>query len=196
MRRTISCIFAILSILAVKAQFSVGIHDSRYVYGTYSPVDNLDLTLQHSLYSEKFAFQRIELAAGYGMPFASMFHWHTGIYGATTWNGNYQVVGAHASLSFDYRRIGISGRIQPIYDSGLKYMTTYAFSARAKIISNIDLLAAYTTIPEFRESEKRLRGGFEFKVNRLKVSPQLSFSLEQSSRFKNMRVLMSMNYDF
>ncbi len=45
-------------------------------------------------------------------------------------------------------------------------------------------------------SEIRLRGGFEFSVDKLSVKPEISISMDKETRLKNMRVLMSMNYRF
>lgn len=196
MKKLTSFFAFLLVAIAACAQFGAGIRDSRYVYGVYSPVKSLDIMLDHSLYSEKMGFQRVGVGVSYGMPFAKGFEWQAGIYGATTWNRNYQVVNAHAMLSYAYRRLGLKAKIQPHYDSGLKYTTTWMAQAGVKITDKIGVIAAYTTIPEFRVSEKRLRGGFEFEVGSLMVRPELSFSVDKATRFKNMRVLMSMHYKF
>ncbi len=195
--KKLSLILAFLTVtVAACAQFGAGIRDSRYVYGVYSPVTSLGIMLDHSLYSEKMGFQRVGLGIDYSMRFGEGFKWQAGVYGATTWNRNYQVFNVHTMLGYQYRRLGITAVLQPHYDSELKYTTTWMAQADVRMINNICFLVAYTTIPEYRLSEKRLRGGFEFQVSKLKVRPELSFSVDKNTSFKNMRVLMSMHYDF
>lgn len=196
MKKIIIFAILILSAISASARFSVGMTDSRYVYGIYTPVKHLDISLQHSLYSEKFGFQRIGVGVDYGMPFGKGFRWEAGAFGATTWNRNYQVVGAHASLGYAFKRLGLLAKIQPYYDSGLGYNTAWMAQASCRIIDSMSILAGYSTIPEYRVSEKRIRGGFEFRVAQLKVRPELSVSLDGNTRMKNLRVLMSMQYDF
>ena len=54
------------------------------------------------------------------------------------------------------------------------------------------LIGQYTTVPEYRMSEKRIRAGFIFKDNNLSVSPIMSIPAKKD--FKSMRVLVSMDY--
>lgn len=178
------------------AQFTAGIRDSHYIYGTYAPVSNLTVKLEHSLYSEKAGFQRIGVGADYGFALPRGFGWSAGVSAATTWNGNYQVVEGHASVTYAYRRLGLDATLQPHYDSGLGYKTCWQAGGSLRIIDAIALVAHYTTIPEYRMSQQRLRGGFRFDVSRLTVTPEVSLSLDKATRFKNMRVLMSMQYRF
>ncbi|MDE6464103.1 MAG: hypothetical protein K2L16_05680 [Muribaculaceae bacterium] len=196
MKKTLLTLILALVALTASARFSAGIRDSRYVYGSYIPLPGLSVGLNHSLYSEKAGFQRVGLHVGYGMDFAKGFHWHATAHAATTWNGNYQLVDADITMAYTYRRLGLKAGIQPRYDSGLGYTTCWQAGASLRIVKQISILAAYTTIPEFRMSEKRLRGGFSFNVANLTVTPELSVSLDRSTRFKNLRVLMSMNYNF
>lgn len=116
--------------------------------------------------------------------------------GTTTWNRNYQLLSAEVAVMYDYRRLGLEGGINPRYDSGLDYETCWKAGAKVRITDPIAVRMSYYNIPLYRMSEQRLAGGFEFKVLNLKVAPELSVSMEKDTRLKNMRVLMSMNYDF
>lgn len=178
------------------AQFAVGIEDSRYVYGSYRLKNGIDFKLEHSLYSEKMGFQRLGLHVGYEKSFPHGFMLETDVWGATTWNRNYQVVSCEVTLNYFIHGFGAKATINPHYDSGLKYNTCWCIGVSQKIINPIAITLQYTTIPVYRMSEKRIDGGFEFKVKNLTVSPKLSVSAQKETRFKNMRVLMSMNYEF
>lgn len=192
----------LLAIPSVKAEpvketgFAVGLRDTHHVYGTYTPVRNLDILLEHSLYVEKPGFQRVGVGVRYGMPFAKGFRWNVSAFGATTWNGNYQVVSGRAGLAYDFKRLGLVAAVNPYYDSGLGYTTAWMAGASLRIIDSIRIKAAYTTIPEYRVSERRMRGGLEFSSGRLSVSPELSVGLKRGTYLMNLRVLMSMNYHF
>lgn len=196
MKKTIIIIAALISCICASAQISAGIRDSRYVYGTYSLNSGLKFTLEHSLYSEKPGFQRIGAAIGYGSVLPAGFDWRANIFGATTWNRNYQVASADASLGYHYSRMGLHATINPRYDSGLHYMTCWQAGVSVKITAPIAFVADYTTIPEYRMSERRIAAGFRFCDNALSVTPRLSFSADDNTAFKNIRVLISMNYDF
>lgn len=189
-------IIALISIFEASAQFSAGITNSRYVYGSYKLENGIKFKIEHSLYSEKLGFQRVGIGAGYGSALRYGFDWEVNAFAATTWNRNYQVVGADVNIGYHYRRLGLYATLNPRYDSGLHYMTCWQAGASVRINDPISVVVDYTTIPEYRVSERRIAGGFEFKVNSLSVTPKLSFSADDNTLLKNIRVLISMNYDF
>lgn len=196
MKRILLTLIVTLTTLSAYSQIAAGIRDSHYVYGSYTFNKKISVELNHSLYSENMGFQRIGIGAGYSTPLPLGFSCGVKAFGATTWNRNYQVFGAEISAAYTYRRLTLDASINPRYDSGLDYMTCWKAGATVKIIKPIGVTLHYTTIPEFRMSEKRLRGGFEFNVDRLSVRPELSVSVDPGTRFKNMRVLTSMEYRF
>lgn len=195
-KKIITLVIALMTVMSVSAQFSAGIKDCRYVYGTYKLKSGVKFLIEHSLYSEKLGFQRIGVGVGYGTSIPYGFDWHANAFGATTWNRNYQVVSADLTLGYHYRRIGLYATINPRYDSGLHYKTCWQAGASVKIIEPISFLMDYTTIPEYRVSERRVAAGFSFKGNSLSVTPKLSVSADKNTFLKNIRVLISMNYDF
>lgn len=196
MKKSILSLLFLLACFCADAQFSIGLRESRYAYGSYRIVNNLSVKVEQSLYSEKLVFQRIGIGAEYYMTLPYGFQWSADLMGATTWNGNYQVVDLDLSVLYRYRRLGLEATIDPRYDSGLGYETCWQVGGLLQIIRPIAFVARYTTIPLYRMSEKRIAGGLEFKESKLSVRPELSFSLEKATRFKNIRVLVSMNYDF
>lgn len=197
LRKFFYCIgFALLLPINLKAQISAGIQESSYIYGKYSFSNKVNIKLEHSLYSEKFGFQRVGIGVGYSKSLPVGFNFDIDLMGATTWNGNYQVVFSDILLGYTYKRIGCDVTIQPRYDSELGYETCWKTGISFKIIDPISFTVNYTTIPLYRMSEKRVTGGFEFRVLNLRVAPQVSVSVEKPTVLKNMRVLMSMNYGF
>lgn len=199
MKKIFLTLFLLLTVMSAGAgcRFSAGIFESHYVYGTVSPVKNLKFKLEHSLYTEKMGWQRITAGASYGTHFLTPgLRWEAGVQGGTTWNRNYQVVWGYGKLAYDHSIWGIEATVQPHYDSELHYKTCWQAGGHISINRSIAVVACYTTIPEYRMSEKRVRGGFEFKTGKLSVRPELSFSVDGGDSSKNMRVLMSMNYDF
>lgn len=196
-RNLIYCLLlTLLFPVNIKAQISAGVDESTYIYGKYHFNGNLNIKLQHSLYSEKFGFQRVAVGIGYHKHLPYGFNCNFGLTGATTWNGNYQVVFSDILLGYNYRRIGCNVIIQPRYDSGLGYETCWGGSISYKVITPLSVIVGYTTIPQYRMSERRISGGLEFRVMNLTVTPKVSVSLQNNSLLKNMRVLMSMNYNF
>ncbi len=196
MKKVLVLLVAIMCCLTTKAQISAGVGDSRYVYGSYTLSNGLSFNLEHSLYSEKFGFQRVAIGVGYGSALPYGFSWKADVNGGTTWNRNYQVVYGDLAIGYLFRRLGLESIVQPHYDSGLGYTTCWQAGASVRIIEPVSVCLAYTTIPEYRMSENRLRGGFEFSVDKLSVKPEISISMDKETRLKNMRVLMSMNYRF
>lgn len=187
---------AVMIVVAAKAQFMAGIRESHYVYGQYNPVNDIGIKVEHSLYSEKMGFQRIGLAVNYDKVLGCGFSLWTQLAGATTWNRNYQVASLNVTARYQYMALGINAAVEPTYDSGLHYTTCWKIGASVRITDAIDIRAAYTTIPEYRLSEKRIRAGFGFESGKLSVIPELSISAGDNTRFKNLRVLMSMGYKF
>lgn len=185
-----------LGFTTANAQFSVGIKDSRYVYGAYRLANGIDFKLDHSLYSEKMGFQRVGLHIGYERSLPYGLGVEADLSGATVWNGNYQVVSCELSLNYRIHGFGVEATVDPRYDSGMKYDTCWRLGLSQQLTRPIAVTLQYTTIPVYRMSEKRIDGGFVFKVDNLTVAPALSVSAQKETRFKNMRVQMSMNYQF
>lgn len=76
------------------------------------------------------------------------------------------------------------------------YNTCYEAVAGVSIVKAINLLAGYSTIPEYRQSEKRALVGFDFHVGHLNVSPVLSLATTGASKANRLRLLMNFNYQF
>lgn len=193
MKKLIMIIFFVISVF-VKAQLFVGLRDTKYVYGGYLFECGMNTCLEHSVYSDKFAFQKVRLNIGYTHKWNNI-NMRIKTYMSTLWNGAYQDYGLQVGA--DYFMIdwwGISGTVNTHYDSGLRYETCYLIGTTFNVNEHISFLANYTTIPEYRKSEKRIRGGVAFKVGGLKVIPEISIPIKE--QINTIRLLCSMEYVF
>lgn len=175
---------------------AVGLRDTRYVYGSYFPIKGLGLTLEQSLYSVAIGYQRTGITVGYRHSFPFGLWLGGTVSGASTWKGSYQLYTAGLEAGYSFKPLFLSGTVMPSYDTGLFYYTAWKIGAVIDLTNHISLNLAYSTIPEYRMSEKRLQAGFGFWVKQLQVSPRLSFSMGDHRYFQDLRVLVSMEYEF
>lgn len=174
------------------AQVNLGLRDTRYAQLGYTYKDRWSATLEHSIYSEHFDNQKVRLYLGYH----NTWNWFTlnvQPYASTLWNGNYQDVGT--LLNVDLRvlhRWHVDATINPHYDTQIGYSTCYSAGTKVTVTEQVAIVAHFTNIPEYRESEKRIRAGLEFKVLNLIVTPELSVPVEGQQ--KTIRALCGFNY--
>ncbi|MDO4319710.1 MAG: hypothetical protein Q4C34_03970 [Bacteroidales bacterium] len=196
MKRIFLLILSVSSIIAACAQIDAGLHNTRFIYGGYTFADHYRVALSHSLFSEKFGFQQIGLSAEYFGDFGSLGY-EAKAYCATAWNGDYRQAGGVVGVNFTPLNVlHLIGRINPHYDSGYKYKTCFSLGASVDLNSSIDVHASYTTIPDYRKSEKRVHAGFGLRSGRLTVIPEVSIPVAGEQKYKNLRVLVSLNYCF
>lgn len=190
-------IFAIFSIIVSRAQgFDVGAFNTRYIYGGYTLKNGLRFELQHSIFSEKITYQSIGIRLGYKRIFNN-FQINGEIGGTSAWNGSYRTADIVATGQYRASKvIAIEAAVSPYYDSGYGYSTNYKVGCLFKISQAISIMGYYTTIPEYRKSEARLRGGFGFRVLNLYVQPNLSVPVSGDSKLKNIRTLFDFQYEF
>ncbi|MBD5214887.1 MAG: hypothetical protein HDS75_08740 [Bacteroidales bacterium] len=162
----------------------------------YTLKSHYTFQLSHSLFSEKPAFQEVKVTFNYTNAWQDLSY-SAAAYGSSTWNGDYKTAGARIGGRYTFaKRFHILGILNPHYDTGYDYNTCFAAGASVNFISAIALRLQYTTIPDYRMSEKRLHAGFDAKVGPLSVSPILSVPLEGSSQLSKFRVLASCSYTF
>lgn len=182
-----------MTYLPLKGQIYMGMRDNTYGYVGGLINKKFDIILEHSLYSEEIAYQKVRLYVGYkhntnNYDFAAL------TYLSSLWNGVYNDFGG--IINCTYRVNGIlSGEasLNPHYDSGNESGFYYSIGASCKIFRHIRLKSSYTTIPEYRVSEKRIRAGLSFDVGQLRVEPCLSIAAEGKS---TVRSLCSFEYIF
>ena len=189
----IICILAMMTIVT-NAQGYIGFRDNRYVYGGYQFKFGMYVDVEHSVYSDHFGYQKGRLYVGYEQEwkYADL---NAKIYGSSLWNGNYQDAGLLLQvLAKPFKNWTVDATLNPHYDTGIGDYINYSVGTGIMVNKDITLLAHYTIIPEYRDSEKRVRVGIIFKVGNLEVKPELSVPVEGKAR--NMRVLFSMRYTF
>lgn len=179
-----------------KSQFEVGIENTRLVFGKYTYNNHITAKLNVSLYSEKISLQYIRGTVGYktGFNFVNL----SGEYFfGSAFNGNYFNTGAVIKADAMFvKRLLIDAQLAPWYDSGYGYNTCFEAKLGCKITNHITIKAGYTTIPQYRMSERRILGGFDFSTPHLYVSPYLSIGTGEKSGGKNIRVLFDFGYKF
>lgn len=198
MKRFVSIILSavLTTTLAIAGGFDFGIHNSRYIYAGYGLSHNYHLTVFHSMFSEKFGKQEVGGAIS-GKYMTGPWSIEGTAYGDGAWDGSYGNVGALAGASFRFPEIiTLFAALNPHYDSGYGYKTCYRAGLKAHITKEIGVFTSYTTIPDYRKSEKRLHAGFTINSSTLTVEPALSFPIGGNTKLKSMRVLMSMRYQF
>ncbi|MCH5246396.1 MAG: hypothetical protein J1E84_08020 [Muribaculaceae bacterium] len=199
-----SLLFLLLGSLAIEAQnskqnnhiFSVGIENTRFVYGQYIYKQHLITKLDISVYSEKLGFQYARGTIGYQRSFAMVNLRGEYIFGSS-FNRSYYNTGAMiAADALFAKRLILNAKISPWYDSGYGYTTCYEAKIGCKITDHIDINAGYTNIPEYRMAENRIIAGFDFHVSKLYVAPYLSIGTKSNQGGKNIRILMGFGYEF
>lgn len=196
MKRLLTLITAAACALCACARFEAGVRDNRHVYASYTLRSHYVFKIEQSVYAEKFGYQYIRAYAGYKGAAASLSYSGQAYFG-TAYNGSYRSFGALAGARYGFlKRLSVDARINPHYDSGYGYKTCFSAGAGVGITKAIDFVAAYTTIPEYRMSEKRVQAGFDVRVGGLCVSPRLSIAAEGASKAKTLRALMSFSYVF
>lgn len=196
MKLKLLVLIALLLPLGAAAQFEAGLRNSRFVNVSYTLRDHFSFRLEHSVYAEKFGFQEVGLSAAYRNEWRGLGY-GVRVSGSTSWNGDYQHAGLKAHLSYSFfRRLLVFGCVNPLYDTDYKYKTCFSAGASCNIVKGIDVLASYTTVPDFRKSEKRVHAGFMLRSGQLYARPVISVPITGNTRFKSLRVLASLGWTF
>lgn len=178
---------------AVAQRVELGLRDTRFIYAKWNITNHFNIGLEHSVYSEKFKLQHIRLAAAYHTAIKN-FNIECMPYFGTVYNGDYYDLGA--LLTAGYRiagRVTLEASVNPHYDSGLEYKTCWRAGATCRIWRELSAVAQYSTIPEYRQSEKRVRLGLRFDTQRLWVMPLVSISVA-GGQSKSPRIAVSMGW--
>lgn len=178
------------------SKFAVGIDNTRLIYGKFTYKNQLSVKLNVSAYSEKISFQYVRGTVGYKIPI-KCFNIEGSYFFGSTLNGFYYNTGAKVKGDIILaKRLLIDATLSPWYDSGYGYTTCWEGRIGCKITEHINIRVGYTTIPEYRMSENRLIGGFDFHVSNLYVSPYITAGIKSSDGGKNIRVGFGFGYQF
>lgn len=140
-------------------------------------------------------YQNPRLMLGYAQTIVDKFSFNINPYASSLWNGDYLDFGVLANAEPKLApTFAIDITANPHYDTGADDTTCFAVGTTIHVHKDVALVAHYTTIPEYCLSEKRIRAGLDFKVQKLWVRPELSIPVE--GVVKTVRVLCSMGYKF
>lgn len=186
----------VLTSIDSNAQFGVGIRDNRYIYGDFCFLNHWVIKLEQSVYSEKIGYQYVRGYCGYKGQLQN-FSYKVQAYFGSPYNRAYYSTGALVDGSYTLiNRIKVNATLNPHYDSSAGYKTCFYVGAGVRIIKDIDILAGYTTIPTYREPEKRILAGFDFHIANMSVKPQISIAAGGNTKAKSLRPIVSFHYQF
>ncbi len=201
----IACVAVVAASASLAAPFAAaggawelgaGIRDSYYIGVRAAYGGHAFAAAEHSVYSYDAKYQYWRLYAG-GMAKVPYADFEGSAFYGRTWCGSYWSSGALLTArALPPGPVSVTATLNPLYDSGLGYHTCFSAGAAVRIFKPVSLRASYTTIPEFRESERRVRAGVEVRVGGLSVIPELSIPTESRNRSRRLRLLMSFSYTF
>lgn len=176
------------------AQFYIGLRDSKYAFFGYKWDAGWAVRLDQSIFDESLKYQYIRCTGEYQMHI-KYFALSLATFVGTTYSSSFYDLGLSVKgTCHPLRWLGIGAEITPRYDSWYKYTTCYMLGVDFHVSDELALLAQYSTVPEYRISEKRVKAGLRFAVKNLTVSPMLSFPIEGNA--KSLRILVGLQYDF
>lgn len=183
----------------IKAQVEVGLRNNRYVHAGYLYRGHWGVEVEHSLYSETIGYQYVRIAGGYLAKVSGVYFYVAPFWG-TTWNGFFwnsgAFLGARYRLPDGIRWLGVNAMVNPRYDSGIHYDTCWRVGLDFFINSEISVEADYTTVPEYRVSEKLWRLGVRFTSGRLSVTPRVTMPADGRDRNTHLQTLVDFSYQF
>lgn len=183
--------------------FCIGLRDTRYLQIEYTIGHHFPIQLEHSLYSDKLKLQHYRVSAGYSDQFfRSRLYTGFRAYWGGIWRGNYQDYGAFLTLGYcfdSHQRYQVAVTLNPHYDTGLDYKTCFSTEALVGWNDVGSFVMEYSTIPEFRQSEERIRLGIDIhfwssSYGCLAVRPLISIPIHQ--RYEKIRLHVNFNYMF
>lgn len=193
--RQLLCVVVLFTAIVANAQWGIGVRDTRYVNVSYTFHHNWRAKLEHSVYSENFKYQYIRLYMAYTRQFGR-FTFSGEPYFGMTYANSYRSMGFNIDAEARILPWLFAGAgVTPHYDSGMGYKTLYKGFVGFDCTKHIAVIGTFTNRPEYREPEKRIRGGVRFAVNRLWVLPEISIPVGSSSSH-TLRFMASMGYTF
>ncbi|MDD6482267.1 MAG: hypothetical protein PUF65_08415 [Lachnospiraceae bacterium] len=186
-------IVAIFSICSSKAQYYIGFRDSKYAILGYTIDNKWQLQFDHSVFSEHFKYQYIRISGGYNYT-KGQIGLSANVYGGITYCNSFYDMGAKIyGYYLPLKWFGINAVINPHYDEGYDYKTCYMIGTLFRVTNEFSVLAQFNTIPEYRQSEDRVKIGLSIKVKNLHVSPMIS--VPTNGNTKTVRVLFGFKYE-
>lgn len=195
-KRILILLLVFVAVTAVaSAQIGIGLRDTRYVNVSYLYKRHWTAKLEHSIYAEKFTCQYLRLYLGWQKTFGIVDVCVEPYFGMT-YSNSYSSEGIMADVNVRALEwLEVEGAVIPHHDSGLGYTTCYFGGLVFNCSKSISITGAVTNRPEYREPQTRAQAGVKFSSGSLWVHPRLSIPTS-SGQGKNVRVLVSMGYEF
>lgn len=170
-----------------------GMRDNEYARIGYQDRRNWYVIAEHSVFVTKLKNQAIHGYAGYKGE-VRKFEYNGCMYGGLNYAGGYRMAGVMAEV--DYSVLAwwkIFGGIRPHYDTAYGYDTALKAGVSFALHKDIAFRGEFTSYPEYRLCEKRIKAGLDFNVKGLKVSPEISVPVE--GNLENIRLIMGFKYE-
>lgn len=192
----------VLSIVVVKLyaqSIAIGLRDNQFAKIGYVFKHNYTIGYEQSLLNVKLKEQSGRMFAGYqyingNWLFSGL------LYFGGEYSGNWKVYGGNVSTSFYYKRLALSGTLNPNYDTGMAFQFNYDVAASFNLWLAKDALGervgatiSYGNIPEFRDNVDNLRIGLKFECGKLWVHPEIAFP-NVGGENKHIRVLCNLGF--
>lgn len=194
MKRPLLLILLTALSVNLMAQWHLGVYRTRYAAVGYTFHRPFTVEASHSIFAEIPGLQHVRIAADYH-PSAGRFDFSVNPCVGMTWRNSFHDAALRMGVAYTpLHRLKLQAALCPHYDSGYGYTTCYEGGLSVSATDEISIEAAWSTIPEYRAAERRVRLGLRFHVSRLEVLPQLSVPAE--GEIKSVRVLAGLRYTF
>lgn len=171
----------------------LGVRDNEYARIGYQDKKNWYILAEHSVFVTKLKNQVINGYVGYKGTLKEL-QYNGCVYGGVHYRGLYKMMGGMIEMKYPILSwCNVYGGIRPHYDTSYGYDTAFKAGLSFALHKAISLRGEFTSYPEYRLCEKRIKAGFDFKVMNLKVSPELSIPIENN--IETIRLLMSFKYE-
>lgn len=149
---------------------------------------------EHSVYYTSWKYQYWRLKAGYRRDFGPVGADLSAYYGKT-WTNLYYNAGVRLDARVNIaNRLSVGAAANPNYDSAEKWEMCFNAGAGVRFFRELWATAEYSTIPIYRQSEKRVMVGVMCKSGPLWVHPRVGFPCE--GFVKRASIYVSMGYVF
>lgn len=187
-------LFLLCHIAVYGQAFSLGLRDSQFAQLGIEYREKWNATVEHSLFNINPGNQKIRLMAGYSQSWQRV-RLDITPYVSTLWNRGYWDCGAMLAGKACLNSIlSFKAILNPHYDSGIGYATCFTVGTEINVYKAVGLTAQYSTIPDYRLSENRVRVGLFLRQRDLWVQPEISIPVGVESH--NPRILCSFGYRF
>lgn len=174
----------------------LGVRNSRYVTAGYElPSGHVGLEIEHGVQAVNIRRQQIGASLFWRVAWLDgRIAGNATAFCSTTWSGSYSMTGARLRASYTpYWRISAEASFNPYYDTEYRWVTAWSAGLRAAVTRQIGVFCTYTTVPDYRLSERRLHAGVSCAVSNLSATAALSVPLSDGPA-QSLRLLCSFSY--